>query len=199
MKDIIRGKDMSQGNLTSFIMDRFGCESSALALNGGWTQVPQGVYFNTPEFTIAVWVYPSNVGSWSRILDFGNTYSDNIVLALSSATSLKPCLQIFSGTSQIVLATSAQALNLEQWSFLVATFNGINSRIYINGQLTVDLNVSYTLPTNVVRSNCYIGQSNWPGDLYSSSHLEDLRIYNKSLNQAEVLDLMSQNQTCKLI
>ena len=34
---------MKQGALTSFTSDRFGNANSALALNGGWAQVPSGV------------------------------------------------------------------------------------------------------------------------------------------------------------
>ena len=43
MLDQIGSSHLMQGNLTNFTMDRFGCSNSALALNGGWTQVPSGV------------------------------------------------------------------------------------------------------------------------------------------------------------
>jgi hypothetical protein len=56
MKDVIASKDMTQGNATYFTSDRFGNENASLALNGGWTQVPPGIYFDTQEFTISVWV-----------------------------------------------------------------------------------------------------------------------------------------------
>ena len=75
MRDIIDSKDMEQGNLTSFIEDRFACPNSALALNGGWTQVPAGIYFDTPEFTISSWVYPMKIGYYCRLIDFGNGQS----------------------------------------------------------------------------------------------------------------------------
>ena len=55
MLDQIGMAHMTQGILTKFVEDRFCNPNSALALNGGWTQVPPGVYFDTPEFTI--WVY----------------------------------------------------------------------------------------------------------------------------------------------
>ena len=48
MLDQIGLAHMKQGALTSLTLDRFGNPNSALALNGGWTQVPSGVYFNTP-------------------------------------------------------------------------------------------------------------------------------------------------------
>ena len=84
MLDVIGSSNMIQGNLTSFTSDRFNNPNSALALNGGWTQIPSGIYFDTPEFTISVWVYPSSVGSSSRIIDFGNgQFSDNIIFSLS--------------------------------------------------------------------------------------------------------------------
>ncbi len=43
MLDAIGSAVMSQGNLTSFTTDRFGNENSALALNGGWTQLPPAI------------------------------------------------------------------------------------------------------------------------------------------------------------
>jgi hypothetical protein len=63
---------MTQGNATYFTLDRFGNQNSALALNGGWTHVPPGIYFDTPEFTISVLVYPQQAGYNSKVIDFGN-------------------------------------------------------------------------------------------------------------------------------
>ena len=47
MLDQIGSAHMTQESLTTFTSDRFGNPNSALALNSSWTQVPQGVYFNT--------------------------------------------------------------------------------------------------------------------------------------------------------
>ena len=67
MRDIIDSKDMEQGNLTSFIEDRFGNVNSALALNGGYTQIPSGVYFNSPELTISAWIHPTAAGNYRGV------------------------------------------------------------------------------------------------------------------------------------
>jgi hypothetical protein len=72
-EDVIDSKDMTQGNATNFTLDRHGKENSALALNGGWTQVPPGIYFDNPELTISVWVYPQQVGLNSKVIDFSNS------------------------------------------------------------------------------------------------------------------------------
>ena len=197
MLDVIGSADMITNNLTNFTVDRFGNENSALALNGGYTQISSGVYFNTPEFTISVWVYPQEVGSWSRIIDFGNgngNASDNIVFALSYGTTLQPTFQIFDGTQHpsVILAESNKNLRLNTWQFLTVTFNGTNSCIYLNGILTVNLPMNYTLPI-VQRNNCYIGKSfDWRNG-YSWSYIDDLRFYNRSLTQKEIFNLMNTN------
>jgi hypothetical protein len=191
MKDVISSADMTQGNLTSFTMDRFGNLNSALALNGGYTRVPSGVYFDSIEFTISAWVYPSNVGLNSRIIDFGNgRTANNIILSLSSG-NLKPYFQIFSRSNLVFTATSSKPLTENRWQFLTATLNGTNATVYLNGTLVAESNTqNYTRPFNLSRSNCYVGKSNWPSDRYSSSYLDDLRFYNKSLTQEEIIDLM---------
>jgi hypothetical protein len=195
MRDVIGSAHMTQGNFTSFTMDRFGNINSALALNGGWTQVPSGVYLNTPEFTISVWIYPSGVGHWSRLIDFGNGQSDNIILSLSHGSSLQPYFEFYSGSNNVFHTISSKLIIINQWQFLTATFNGTNSTIYLNGTKIADSNAkSFTRPFNLSRSNCYIGKSNWPDNQYSSSYLDDLRFHNKSLNQEEINELMNSYQ-----
>jgi hypothetical protein len=198
MKDVVGGKDMTQGSSTSFTMDRFGNDNSALALNGGWTQVPSGVYFDSIELTISVWIYPMNVGSWSRIIDFGNGIQNNIIVSLANENSLQPCFELFSGPSKEISTKSTKQITLNQWHFLTATFNGTNARIYLNGTLVAELNTqNYTRPFSLFRSSCYIGKSAWNADGYSNSHLDDLRFYNKGLTQEEIIELMNfhQNET----
>jgi hypothetical protein len=188
MKDVIDFKDMVQGNLISFVEDRFGCPNSALALRGGWTQVPSGVYFDTNEFSISVWIHPS-YGYWSRIIDFGNGESnDNIVLGFSD-TSLNIFLEIWSGSFKKMHIVSSQPLITYQWHFIAATFNGTNGRIFFNDTLTTtdSFHSGYSLSTNLSRTNCYIGKSNWPADGYLNSFLDDLRFYNKSLTHEEII------------
>ncbi len=196
MRDVIGSADMTQGSSTSFVADRFGNVNSALALNGGWTQAPPGVYFNSPEFTISVWVNPSNVGDSSRIIDFGNGQaSDNIILTLSNLNYSQPLFLFFLGSNNVFTATSSKLITQNQWQFLTATFNGTMARVYLNGTLVGESNTqSYIQPFNLWRNSCYIGKSNWAPDGYSHSYLDDLRLYNKSLTHEEILESMNYNQ-----
>jgi hypothetical protein len=199
LSDVAGSAHMIQGDLTSFVEDRFCNVNSALALNGFGTQVPAGIYFDTPAFTILVWVYPSNISSGSIIIDFGNGFStDQITLVFSDSTKQSPALTLPQSSSW-QNAISPQPLALNQWQYLAVTFNGTNARFYLNGNLTDDILFSYTLH-NVSRSNCYIGKSNCADDGYSHSYLDDLRFYSKCLTQEEIIQLMiSQNEPSNYI
>jgi hypothetical protein len=198
MLDQIGKSHMTQGSSTFFTTDRFGNANSALALNGGWTQVPAGVYFNTLGFTISVWVYPQQIGYWSRVLDFGNgAASNNVIFSISNGNSLNPTLTAILSGNFLTFTGSSQALSLGQWQFLIASFDGSYFYVYVNGVQTSSVFVSFT-PPYLTRSNCFIGKSNWAdccGDGFSSSILDELRFYNKSLTQSEILELMYQNNT----
>ena len=200
MTDVVGSVDMLQGANTSFTSDRFGNPNSALALNGGWAYVPTGFYFNSLQLSISLWVYPQSVNSLSRVVDFGsNTGIDNIVLTLDSGINdqLRPKFFIFFGGTSFYTPSSSQALILNQWQFLVATFDGSMMKVYIDGITVASATItSFSLAT-VSRPNNYIGQSNWfaSGDGYSSSYFDDLRFYSISLNQWQINALMVSNDT----
>jgi len=199
MRDMVGAADMQRGNLSYFIADRLGAVNSALALNGGWAQVPAGIYFDTPEFTISAWVYPQQVGSWARVIDFSTgSNQDNIVLTLDS-NNLN-CPYGFIGPLNLEITASSLCLTLNQWQLLTARFDGQLFSIYINGSLTVSgtqasANYSQLPPLN--RTQNYVGKSSFNWDGYSHSFIDDLRFYNKSLTQQEIVDLIMMNYDVK--
>jgi hypothetical protein len=198
MTDVTGGADMQQGSATTFTSDRFGNVNSALSLNGGWTQVMSGIYFNTIQFSISAWVYPQNVGIWSRVIDFGNGIaSDNIFLSLDSGNNLIPGFWICIGGSCSNQLYSSQPLVTNTWQFVTVTFNGITMSIYLNGIFTNSMAISFISLPKVSRTNNYIGQSNFMayGDAYSSSYIDELRFYNISLTQIQIQNLMNQQDT----
>ena len=163
MYDFIGNAHMSQGNLSSFTFDRFGNPNSALSLNGGFTQVPPGYYFNSPQFSITVWIYPYKVGIWSRIFDFSNPGSnpiEEIFLSFSTSLSLFPTIRILSKTSTLIADSKSNfSLEVKKWYFLTATFNGSFLSLYVNGTLTnTSKVVSGQIPL-VQRTNNFFGKS----------------------------------------
>ena len=196
MLDEIDGANMTQGqgSSTTFVADRFGNENEALNLNGSWTQVPSGFYFNTPQFSIATWIYPKQLGSWSRLIDFGNgANQDNVVFAIGSPAN-KPAIQVYSLNTCKMKLYSLQTLTLDKWQFLSMTYNGAKLTIYIDSvQIAFDTSYTYQMPC-INRTSNLIGKSNIGGsDGFSGSFIEDLRFYNTSLNSSQLDEIMNLN------
>ena len=156
MNDPVGKADMIQGSFTTFAADRFNNPNSALNLNGGYTQVPSGVYFKS-AFTITLWINAQNISTWCRLLDFGNAWRVyNIKLAFYQDET-KPCLYISDVNSWKYFPISSTVLTLNTWSFLAATFSGTSAHIYINGIETALTTGSLFMPDNVLRTYGYKG------------------------------------------
>jgi hypothetical protein len=199
MSDVVGKADMKRNILIQFASDRFGNPNSSLNLNNGNARIPGGIYFDSREFTISVWVYPKGVKYHARIIDFGsvlNSYENRIYLTLDNAPknqnlNYEPTFFIVDQRNiTVVKAISSKPLINEQWQFLAITFNGSASYIYIDGcisQSTTFVNY-YILPT-IFRNLTNVGQGG------SYSYLDDLRFYNKSLSKSEIFELMYENET----
>ena len=181
MFDIVGQAHMAQGSSTTFVTDLLGNANSALAFNGGYTQVPSGVYFNTPTYAISLWIKPQQVGTWARIIDFGNgSPLDNIVFSQANGASVNPLLTAFVNGAWLTLTPSSLSLVLGEWQFLVGTFDGSKLNVFLNGALISSVSVSYT-PAFINRAYNYVGKSNF-NDGYSYSFIDDLKFYNKVSN-----------------
>lgn len=195
MTDLIGHSDMIQGNATYFIVDRFGNGNAALALNGGWTRVPSGVYFDTAEMTVTLWIYPSQIGSYATMFSFGNGAPlDNIVMGISDGLTLNPYIEFWSSATKVGTGVSSSPLAMNEWQFLAVSFDGLNLYMYLNDILVLNMSLSFSLPT-LSRNSCFIGKSNWLQNGFSHSFFDNLRFYNKSLTQVELLEVMKQNET----
>ena len=221
MGEIVGGSfyDMKQVSSTSFTSDRFGNVNSALALGTGYTKISSGVYFDTPEFAISIWVNPYNpipftstvfsIYESARIIDFGNGPTNaNIIFAFDATQSDSsflniprgcptpyPTFIIYDGASKKSSVTSNKPLSENKWQHLAATFDGSQMNLYLDGVSVGTQSLNYVMPKSLMRSLNYVGKSNWAGDGKSFAYLDDLRFYNKSLNQMDIQAIMQE--TCK--
>ena len=176
-------------NGVSLTTDRFGNANKSYSFAGTSTYItcPSSTYFTGGDFTISGWVNVSNVESWGRMIDFGNgSGTDNVVVALSAGNSYQLDATSFGGGTNY---TSSQVLDQNKWVQVLFTFDATTGQgtCYYNGVM-IDQG-SMDAPNNVVRNNNYIGLSNWGGDGGVFGSMDDIRIYNRSLNATEVTQL----------
>ncbi len=74
---------------------------------------------------------------------------------------------------------------------LVVTFNGSNIYVYIDGALSYSAAESGILKTNI--NNILIGEYTMGGNYYFNGTLDDIRVYNRALNQTEINSLYHEN------
>jgi hypothetical protein len=163
--------------------------NKALSLNGStqYVALPAGIWFSN-DFTIETWVYERSHASSSRVIDFGNgPGSDNVLMFLSYSTSGDVGLTVYRGGTHQDLF-SPQPIPLNQWVHLAATLQGSNATIYVNGVAVVSIN-NVPPPNGVLRTNDYIGRSNWD-NAYANAIFDDLRIWNVARTPGQIQDGM---------
>jgi hypothetical protein len=180
---------MFSGSNHAYTTDRFGVSNSAISFNSGYYNLPNGIYFKG-DFTISAWVYLiNNNNNGQTIIDCGNGQSNNNVLFMADDGSNKPLVYTCSSTTSSSCTTTPQSVNVisnSVWHHMVYTLNGTVGKMYVEGML-INTDTSMNTPNGVLRQNNFVGKNNWGGSF--DGYLDDLRIYNRTLSEAEVYQL----------
>jgi hypothetical protein len=161
----------------------------------GYAQVTPGIYFNH-SFTIEGWVYVNSYANWSRLIDFGNFHTDNIILAVNNGgIQGHPIFEFNGGYDGQVLSSSQ--IPLGEWVHLSATYNYTSrtGTLYMNGIQVGQSTSSSQLTQNVNRNQCYIGKSNWGADDNLEGAVGELAIYPFAMSGTEVLAQYNTRKT----
>ena len=187
--DSIGTAHLYNGINASLTHDRFGYDNSALRLNSGYYCVPPGVYFNGP-FTTSAWVNAKSNGWSVRVFDFSvdGPFTDNIIFGLFKDDTSASYFEIFSGYSILTTLYSNTDIVLNEWIHLAVTFDGIQTNFYYNGIFSGSSLQSQ--PSNLVRNTNYIGKSNFGFDDLADAVYDELRIYNRVLDENEIKSLI---------
>lgn len=190
LNDSIGNAHLYGGINKTFALNRFNSSYSALNLNGGYLDMPAGVYFNS-NFALLTWVYPRKYANWARIFECGNgTNNNNIIFAYSKAFGGFPNFQIYNPIQYDLLSTLKLTLNT--WQHLAFVLNNTKAYIFTNGNLTVQ-NLAFVSPANVVRINCFIGKSNWNTDELADANFDEMKIFDRALSQQEIINEMNND------
>jgi hypothetical protein len=164
---------------------RFG---NALSFNGtdAWVTVPSNSVLNlTDLMTLEAWVYPTAQGGlWRNVLikerpggEVYNLYSntDAAVPAVFAVRSAAPNAPVGSA--------GVSAIPLNAWTHLAVTYDGAQLRLFVNGTPvgSQPMTGSMVTSTGALRIG---GNSVW-GE-YFQGEIDEVRIYNRALTQAEI-------------
>ena len=137
--------------------------------------------------TVSTWVrFDSFAQNWSRIFDFGDSQGSNNILLGHVTTTNALGLHIIndpnSGSHNIEIANFFTS---NEWVHITTTFGSDGSvNIYKNGDLVRSETI--TPLTETVRTNNYIGKSNWSNDGYLDGAIDEFAVYDDALTASEV-------------
>ena len=175
----------------TFTADRFGNPNSAVLFDGSSgsiTTLPLNFASNS-TVSVSLWLKANSPtgGPATYYLAIDNTA---FVVAHSYYPSPSPGLNqiVFGAQSGTTTGTAGGYITPGNWYHFVGTYDGTTIRAYINGSLIQQTNLSG--PMNDPNSPLnFGGVSTYP--YYWNGSLDDVRIYNRALTDAEVAQLYS--------
>ena len=165
---------------------------NAIKLNGSepnrYVEMPSGIVSELTDFTIAGWVNPSVISTWSRIFDFGTGQSTNMFLTPNAGGGMRFAITTSGGGGEQRI-NSTNTLPTNAWSHVAVTKSGTNGTLWVNGE-AVGTQPNLTLsPSDLGETTRnWIGRSQYSDPLLDAV-VDDFRIYDRGLTAGEVAGL----------
>ncbi len=134
--------------------------------------------------TLEAWVKPTaNQSGWRNILQ-----RERVAYFLHAGHdqgALRPATGgTFNRANNFFAAPPANALPVNTWTHVASTYDGTTLRLYVNGSPAGERAVTGSIETN--SSPLWIG-GNEPFGEFFQGQIDEVRIYNRALSQAEIL------------
>jgi uncharacterized Zn-binding protein involved in type VI secretion len=138
----------------------------------------------TNAITLSAWIYPTSWPStYPRIVskEVTNTAAPYALELDNSGKRALLCL--FIGTSESCVDSGVNSISLKQWYYVVGTWDGTSSKIYINGVLKNSAALTGTM--SATANNITIG-SNPSNNRQFAGIIDGVKIYNYALTGSDI-------------
>ena len=144
-------------------------------------------YNLTTNFSFELWIKPESVSGTQTL------FSKRDANSLNSGYDLKLTNDIisFNWNNTGSILSSPHKITTNRWYHIAVTYNSGTYNLYVDGVLIKSSGGSLPLSNNL---NCLIGAMDKTGDPtnYFSGWIDELRIWNKALTQAQIQQMMNQ-------
>ncbi len=174
----------SSNSGTSFTTDRHGVANGALNINNtGTTATITGLPYGATARTVSLWVK----------LNAFNGLGYNFIYCYGSSSNFNG-VYINGGSVNYFAPSSSHTitnLNGTEWNHFVFVYDGSNSKIYKNGTLLGTSARSWFTANNNDLFTLGLTESGVAG--YFNGAIDDLKIYNYAVTDAQVVNLFNNN------
>ncbi|MEB2774674.1 LamG-like jellyroll fold domain-containing protein [Algoriphagus sp. D3-2-R+10] len=159
--------------------------------SGDYVTLPEGLMKTTEDFTIATWVRLDEVATWSRIFDFGTENNNSMFLAPKTSTSGEGIRFAIKTTSGYPTLSYNYTWPLDTWTHIAVTLSGNTATMYLNGEPVASSTQFTKRPSDLGNTtNNYLGKGQNAQDPYLKGAIDDFRILNRALSEAEISDMV---------
>ncbi|MBK8496728.1 MAG: LamG domain-containing protein [Chitinophagaceae bacterium] len=201
-------------NNATITADRFGNHNSAYHFNGvyQYMRIPNKPSLNfSDQISLSVWVRPTgfyyDICHASQVISKGGgnynpgNYAlryDDALYTLGTGCNGSLCdtlHQNFRGTGTVLTPYGGDFINKNQWYNVLYTNDGKTAKLYVDCELKYSVVFPETFTNN---EDLFFGKSDdafFP--FWLNGDLDDIRIYNRALNDEEIFNLCKENEVKK--
>jgi len=182
-------------------LGHLGAANTALYFSGNnssYVQLPNNSMLKPNEISFSAWVKASVLYSNQAIVFTKNTQSSFFTaytIAIFSG-SFVVCRQD-ANTTDLLYSTTAVTLNT--WYHVAFSMDISTAKIYVNGVLEGSMNLGSTGFNYDPTRNVLLGGTNEPFNNYFNGSIDNVRFYNRILNNSEVSALYAEDVFCSEI
>lgn len=159
-----------------------GDSDTAVQFDGSssYVDVPYNVALNPSSFSVEVWVYPTGGAGTYRGIAASRVYPNGWVLYADGNDNYS----FWVNDGATMTAVIGDTVTLNQWTQLVATFDGSTARLYVNKtQATPQSIVAYTANGT---NDFIIGQGEIGTSFFFPGKIDEVSLYNTTLSSANI-------------
>jgi hypothetical protein len=177
-------------NGATLTTDRFGNSNGAYSFDGNdnYISVPNIAAIGNTSRTFSAWVNLNNI-DYSCLISTGTAVPNstfNLRFYLGKMNIM--------GWGNDYDSNASISISNPTWYYCTVTFDTINLKFYLNGQLYSSDLASF----NTFGQNNYFGKSNHiNNEWYLNGSLDDIAIWNRALTQEEITQLYYADNTCQ--
>jgi len=177
--------------------DRFNYDNKAFLFNGtsDYISIPSDALNNMQQGTILTWIKLDEINRQHAILVKSKTYvADYFQLIVDEDNTVRVAININYNSGDHSFKSNS-TLEMNKWYSVAVTWDGNESKIFINGLLDSTVTNKNTIPD--IDYNTYIGgndvNNSTSTNAFFKGIIDDLRIYNRTVSESEIEQMYQQN------
>lgn len=194
-RDMTPYADNGTGTSLTTTADRKGRVGSAYSFDGTASKIKvneNSIFKPTTGLSISVWYNPADNTNLSTILSTtsgGGGYDFKLTSSStgSGCAANKICFAVYYGAGLTTISANRSLLPAGTWGHVVVTYDGTNMKMYVNGVQQASFgqtgNILYATSPLCIMEEAVTNGCAAP---YGAGSLDDVRIWNRGLTQAEV-------------